>query len=42
MGEHIFLWLDHWHPDGALLDVYGHPVVHDVGSNIHCPLPSDP
>jgi hypothetical protein len=27
----IFLWYDHWHPVGYLLDTYGFRVVYDSG-----------
>jgi len=29
-GSQIFLWYDHWHPAGYLLDTYGFWVVYDV------------
>jgi hypothetical protein len=37
-GCKIFLWLDVWHPDGCLLDNYGHRVVYDAGSSIGAKL----
>jgi hypothetical protein len=27
----VFLWLDHWHPAGYLLDRYGYIIVYDYG-----------
>jgi hypothetical protein len=30
----VFLWLDNWHPDECLLDVYGFRAVYDAGSNL--------
>jgi hypothetical protein len=30
-GSQIFLWYDHWHPAGYLLDTYGFRVVYDSG-----------
>lgn len=33
-GSKVFLWLDSWHPDGCLLDVYGFRVVYDASSNL--------
>jgi hypothetical protein len=30
-GSQIFLWYDHWHPAGYLLDTYGFWVVYDSG-----------
>uniref|UniRef100_A0A2N9IBN2 Reverse transcriptase domain-containing protein n=1 Tax=Fagus sylvatica TaxID=28930 RepID=A0A2N9IBN2_FAGSY len=31
-GRKIFLWHDHWHPDGILYLKYGHRVVYDAAS----------
>jgi hypothetical protein len=28
-GSKIFLWFDHWHPFGYLLDTFGYRVVYD-------------
>jgi hypothetical protein len=28
-GSRVFLWLDHWHPIGYLLDHYGYIIVYD-------------
>ena len=33
-GWKIFLWLDSWLPEGALLDNYGHRVIYDVVSHL--------
>ncbi|GKV34604.1 hypothetical protein SLEP1_g42967 [Rubroshorea leprosula] len=30
-GEDTFLWLDHWHPSGPLIDVYGDSVMKSSG-----------
>jgi hypothetical protein len=30
-GSKIFLWYDHWHPAGYLLDTYGFRLVYDFG-----------
>jgi hypothetical protein len=37
-GSKIFLWLDVWHPDGCLLDNYGHHAVYDAGSSVNAKL----
>lgn len=39
-GEHIFLWLDLWHPDGILVDKYGYRAIYDAGSQINAILSS--
>lgn len=39
-GEHIFLWLDLWHPDGILVDKYGHRAIYDAGSQTNAKLSS--
>jgi hypothetical protein len=39
-GENIFLWFDCWHPDGILIDVFGHRVVYDAQSNLKAKLSS--
>ncbi len=39
-GSRIFLWLDVWHPDGCLLDKYGHRAVHNTGSSVGVKLSS--
>uniref|UniRef100_A0A2N9IIX2 Reverse transcriptase zinc-binding domain-containing protein n=1 Tax=Fagus sylvatica TaxID=28930 RepID=A0A2N9IIX2_FAGSY len=31
-GRKIFLWHDHWHPDGILYLKYGHRVMYDAAS----------
>jgi hypothetical protein len=30
-GSRVFLWFDHWHPAGYLLETFGHRIVHDSG-----------
>jgi hypothetical protein len=30
-GSRVFLWLDHWHPVGYLLDTFGYRIVYDSG-----------
>jgi predicted transcriptional regulator len=30
-GSRVFLWFDHWHPAGYLLETFGHRIVHDLG-----------
>jgi len=37
-GSRIFLWLDVWHPDGCLLEKYGHRAVYDAGSSLDAKL----
>ena len=37
-GKNIFLWLDWWHLDGVLYQVYGHRMVHDAASSIEAKL----
>ena len=32
-GEHLFMWHDHWHLDGKLLESYGHRIKYDLASN---------
>jgi hypothetical protein len=39
-GSRIFLWLDVWHPDGCLLDKYGHRAVQDAWSSVGSKLSS--
>jgi hypothetical protein len=34
----FFLWLDVWHPDGCLLEKYGHRAVYDAGSSLGAKL----
>ncbi|XP_062173652.1 uncharacterized protein LOC133879125 [Alnus glutinosa] len=33
-GNIVFLWLDNWHPDGCLLEVYGFRALYDAESNL--------
>jgi hypothetical protein len=40
IGENIFLWFDCWHPDGILIDVFGHRAVYDAQSNLKAKLSS--
>jgi hypothetical protein len=28
-GSRIFLWLNSWHPDGVLFDIYGYRIIYD-------------
>jgi hypothetical protein len=37
-GSKFFLWLDVWHPNGCLLDNYGHRVVYYAGSSVNAKL----
>jgi len=37
-GFQVFLWLDHWHPAGYLLDTFGYRIVHDSGLSLHSKL----
>jgi hypothetical protein len=34
-GENIFLWMDHWHPDGMLLETYGPRIIYGAGSHLN-------
>lgn len=34
IDENIHLWLDYWHPDGVLHEVYGHRVIYEAASQI--------
>jgi hypothetical protein len=38
--ENIFLWFDCWHPDGILIDVFGHRAIYDAQSNLRAKLSS--
>jgi hypothetical protein len=31
----FFLWLDHWHPDGILLETYCPRIINDAGSHLN-------
>lgn len=33
-GEHIYVWLENWHPDKVLYLRYGHHLVYDAGSKL--------
>ena len=37
-GKNIFLWLNWWHLDGVLYQVYGYRMVHDAASSIEAKL----
>jgi hypothetical protein len=37
-GSRVFLWLDHWHPAGYLLDRYGYRIVYDCGCSLNTKL----
>lgn len=37
-GKNIFLWLDWWHLDGVLYQVYGYRMVHDAASSTEAKL----
>jgi hypothetical protein len=39
-GSNIFLWHDHWHPTGYLLEKYGYCVVYDSGFSKEAKLSS--
>jgi len=41
-GENIFLWLDYWHPDGVLREIYGNRVIYDAGSQLDAKWSSVP
>lgn len=28
-GSRVFLWFDHWHLAGYLLETFGHRIIHD-------------
>jgi hypothetical protein len=30
----VFLWWDHWHPDGCLLEKYGYRAMYNAGSHV--------
>lgn len=34
-GKSIFLWLDNWHPDGILYQVYGPRIVYDAATSTY-------
>jgi hypothetical protein len=36
----VFLWCDNWHPEGCLLEKYGHRAVYDAGSNVEARVSS--
>jgi hypothetical protein len=38
--KNIFLWLDSWHPDGILHDIYGYRVIYDAGSQLESKVSS--
>ena len=40
MEEAYFLWLDRWHPDGILYQVYGHRIVYDAASSLEAKVDS--
>jgi hypothetical protein len=33
-GSRVFIWLDHWHPAGYLLDKFGYRIVYDSGFHL--------
>jgi hypothetical protein len=39
-GSKIFLWFDHWHPSGYLVDTFGYRVVYDSGFSLESKLSS--
>lgn len=39
-GSNIFLWHDHWHPIGYLLEKYGYRVIYDSGFSKEAKLSS--
>lgn len=39
-GNHIYLWLDLWHPIGMLLEQYGNQAIYDAGSQLNAKVSS--
>jgi hypothetical protein len=39
-GKHIQLWMDNWHPYGALFEKYGYRVIYDSQSRVDAKLAS--
>jgi hypothetical protein len=37
-GKHIQLWMDNWHPYGALFEKYGYRVIYDSQSRVDAKL----
>jgi len=37
-GKHIHLWIDNWHPSGALVEKYGYRIVYDAQSRLDARL----
>jgi hypothetical protein len=37
-GSRVFLWLDHWHSAGYLLDRYGYKIAYDFGFPLNTKL----
>uniref|UniRef100_A0A2N9HTC6 Reverse transcriptase domain-containing protein n=1 Tax=Fagus sylvatica TaxID=28930 RepID=A0A2N9HTC6_FAGSY len=39
-GNNIFLWHDKWHPNGVLLEEYGHRIIYDAASTFNAKVSS--
>jgi hypothetical protein len=37
-GKNIHLWLDSWHPFGALFDKFGYRIIYDFHSSLNARL----